>query len=177
MDTNFTSQKNTAETKLKSNPILAGLITGQLAGLIMAVAVMAVFAILYGRSPLFPVQVIGSTIYGETALHGFHFGALVAGLLLHQLGPSLLWGLAFGLIANRMDLVQTKIALSVGLFIGVVSMVDVFLIVPNVMRALHGSDYWNQEIPLAWDWIAHLIFGSSFALFPYVQKRTLARKL
>jgi hypothetical protein len=157
-------------SKAGTHPLLTGVVTGQIAGLIMAVAVMGVFLIVYGKSPLFPVQVIGSTIFGAAALEGLHIPALLAGLLLHQLGPSLFWGLVFGFCANRMQITGTRSALFLGLAIGVISMVDVYLLVPAVMNALHGADFWNQQVPMFWDWVAHIIFGASFALYPKVSQ-------
>lgn len=153
--------------------MLGGSITGQVAGLIMAVAVMAVFVIFYGTSPLYPVQVIGSTLVGASALDGFHLGAVLAGLLIHQLGPSLLWGGIFGLIASQLREVTAQTALLIGLGIGVVSMIDVYILVPAVMNALHGVDFWNQEVPMFWDWVAHLAFGASFALYPKIASKLL----
>lgn len=163
----------TVQTKSveNSSSLLAGAITGQIAGLIMAVAVMAVFVIFYGRSPLYPVQVIGSTVFGGEALQGFHFGAVLAGLLLHQLGPALAWGLLFGAVVGKIDQITTKQSLILGLMLGAVSMIDVYVFVPAVMHALHGVDYWNQEIPMFWDWVAHLVFGISFSLYPKVAQK------
>src|SRR5437868_10194516 len=88
-------------TESKSKTLISGIVTGQVAGLIMAVVVMIVFAVFLGKSPLYPVQVIGSVLFGESALQGFHFGALLAGLVLHQAGPSLLWGVIYGLLAAK----------------------------------------------------------------------------
>ena len=77
MDTTLPNTTYTGDqTKLEGRPILGGIITGQIAGLIMAVVVMLVFTIFLGKGPLYPVQVIGSTVYGDKALHGFHAGAL-----------------------------------------------------------------------------------------------------
>src|SRR3954465_4393043 len=87
----------------KSKTMVAGIVTGQAAGLIMAVVVMAVFTIFLGHGPLYPVQVIGSTIYGEAALQGYHIPAILAGLVLHQAGPSLFWGAVFGLLAGKIS--------------------------------------------------------------------------
>ncbi|MEZ4744406.1 MAG: hypothetical protein R3B45_18460 [Bdellovibrionota bacterium] len=154
-----------------STQLISGIITGQLAGLIMAVVVMAVFAIFLGKSPLFPVQVIGSTIVGESALHGFHFGALLLGLILHQAGPSLLWGTVYGLIASKLSEVENLKALQIGIGVGLVSMVGPYFLIPLVMKSLHGVDFWNQEVPMFWDWAAHLVFGASFALYPTVFKK------
>lgn len=166
------------DTALKSNqsqvsaqPLLAGIITGQVAGLIMAVVVMAVFTIFLGKSPLYPVQVIGSTLVGEPALQGFHFGALLAGLILHQLGPSLLWGFLYGLVAGKFPLQTTASALILGLGLGVVSMIGPYALIPAVMEFMQGVDFWNREVPMAWDWAAHLVFGASFALYPMIRAK------
>jgi hypothetical protein len=158
------------KTSDSTRPILSGIITGQIAGLIMAIVVMAVFAIFLGHSPLYPVQVIGSTLFGEAALQGFHFGALLAGLLLHQLGPSLLWGFVFGILAAKFSVQTTKQSLTLGLVLGVVSMVGPYLLIPAVMNTLQGVDYWNREVPMFWDWAAHIVFGASFALYPKALK-------
>jgi hypothetical protein len=157
-----------------SSKTLAGIVTGQVAGLIMAVVVMLVFTVFLGKNPLFPVQVIGSTVFGEEALHGIHFGAVLAGLLLHQLGPSLLWGFIFGLMASKFRIESSSQALKYGLALGVFSMVGPFILIPFVMKTLHGVDFWNQEVPMFWDWAAHIVFGASFALYPQI-KNKLAR--
>ena len=162
------------ETVLKSESkpsIINGIITGQIAGLIMAVVVMLVFVIFYGKSPLYPVQVIGSMVYGEAALPNFNLGAVVAGLILHQAGPSLLWGFLFGAFASRVDIHSASKALGYGIALGVISMVGPYFLIPTLMHAFHGVDIWNREVPLFWDWAAHLVFGASFALYPYVQRK------
>jgi hypothetical protein len=157
------------QARVIDRPVFSGIITGQLAGLIMAVVVMIVFAVFLGKSPLFPVQVIGSTLYGSEALNGFHFGALLAGLLLHQLGPSLLWGVIFGLIAARANITTTGSALKLGLGLGLISMVGPYLLIPFVMHTMQGADYWNQNVPMFWDWAAHVVFGACFALYPMIR--------
>lgn len=165
--------KSNTKTKAISTerPVLSGIITGQLAGLIMALVVMVVFTVFLGKDPLYPVQVIGSAIFGESALQGFHFGALLAGLVLHQAGPSLLWGYVYGQFAKNFEPANTSAALGLGLVVGIISMVGPYLLIPAVMNTLHGVDYWNREVPMLWDWAAHLVFGASFALYPLVQKK------
>jgi len=164
-----------SQTKLSSpavaRPILSGIITGQVAGLIMAVVVMLVFTVFLGKNPLYPVQVIGSAVFGESALHGLNIGAILAGLVLHQLGPSLLWGFVFGLIASKQSIQTTQSALKVGLVLGVIAMVGPYLLIPAVMKALQGVDIWNREVPIFWDWAAHLVFGASFILYPAIQRK------
>ncbi len=161
------------EAKRKST-LLSGIVTGQVAGLIMAVVVMAVFTLFLGKGPLYPVQVIGSTLVGETALHGFNLKALLAGLLLHQLGPSLLWGVVFGFLASRFYVDTARHALTLGLALGAFAMVGPSLLIPPLMKAMQGIDIWNREVPILWDWAAHLVFGASFTLFPYIHRK-LAR--
>jgi hypothetical protein len=151
--------------------MLSAIITGQIAGLIMAVVVMLVFVVFFGKSPLYPVQVIGSMVFGEAALPNFHFGALLAGLALHQLGPSLMWGVVFGWIAKQSSIQTTKESLILGIGVGIISMTGPYLLIPFLMNTLHGVDIWNREVPLFWDWAAHIVFGASFALYPLVAKK------
>lgn len=151
--------------------LLPGIITGQLAGLIMAVVVMLVFALFLGKSFIYPVQVIGSALLGESALQGFNILAILAGLVLHQLGPSLLWGFVFSKVANRFSVKTLSASLAAGLVIGVISMVGPYVLIPTLMKTLHGVDFWNREVPMMWDWAAHLVFGASFALYPTVLKK------
>jgi hypothetical protein len=170
------TMRNLSATAVEEAPaehgaVLSAVVTGQAAGLIMAVVVMAVFALFLGTSPLYPVQVIGSMVFGESALQGFHLGALLAGLLLHQLGPSLLWGAVFGALASKFRVRTTGESLKLGLGVGVLSMVGPYLLIPFLMNALHGADYWNREVPMMWDWAAHIVFGAAFALYPYFRKR------
>ena len=170
---------STAQTKsgfnesVKSDKrsLIAGILTGQVAGLIMAVVVMLVFTLFLGKGPLYPVQVIGSMVFGAPALNGFHLGAFLAGLILHQLGPSLLWGFLFGILAQRFSVVTAGSALRLGLIVGLISMVGPYVLIPTIMKALHGVDFWNQEVPMMWDWAAHLVFGASFALFPRIKSK------
>ena len=168
--TNNLNTPTRPEVTSESN-ILSGILTGQAAGLIMAVVVMIVFFVFLGKSPLFPVQVIGSVLVGENALNGFHLGALLTGLVLHQLGPSLLWGIIFGVVAKKINAQTITQSLALGLAIGVISMVGPYLLIPFVMKTMQGVDYWNQQVPIMWDWAAHIVFGASFALYPYIQKK------
>ncbi|WP_295901071.1 hypothetical protein [uncultured Bdellovibrio sp.] len=154
-----------------SRSLVTGIVTGQIAGLIMAVVVMVVFTVFLGKSPLYPVQVIGSVLFGESALQGFHLGALLAGLLLHQLGPSLLWGVLYGVVASKLQPQSKGAALMLGLGVSVVSMAGPYVLIPLVMNIMQGVDYWNREVPMFWDWAAHIVFGASFALYPMIEKK------
>ena len=158
-------------SKAEAKPIVSGILTGQIAGLIMAVVVMLVFTLFLGKGPLYPVQVIGSTLFGEQALVGFHLGAFLAGLLLHQLGPSLLWGTIYGVLADKLSVGDSSKALGLGIAVGIISMVGPYVLIPFIMNLLQGVDIWNREVPMIWDWAAHLVFGASFVLYPKILKR------
>lgn len=170
-----TTMKSASQVELKETGgkkvILSGVITGQIAGLIMAVVVMVVFAVFLGKNFLYPVQVIGSTFVGEKALEGINLFAILVGLVLHQLGPSLLWGTIYGFLATMISVNTPKKALLLGLGLGVFSMVGPYLLIPFVMNTLQGVDYWNREVPILWDWAAHLVFGASFVLYPMILKK------
>jgi hypothetical protein len=161
---------------LTKKEVISGVITGQIAGLIMALVVVLVFSIFLGTSPFFPVQVIGSMAMGESAIQGNNFLAVLVGVLLHQLGPSLLWGTIYGVMAKRFSIITQRNALLVGLGVGVVSMVGPYLLIPKLMISFHGVDYWNQNVPMLWDWAAHLVFGASFVLYPAVFKKVEEKK-
>lgn len=164
-------KSNSSQVETNPKSLVSAIITGQIAGLIMAVVVMLVFSLFLGKNPLYPVQVIGSTIFGESALNGFHFGALIAGLVLHQAGPSLLWGFLYGLFAKKYSLDSSSKALGFGLVLAVISMLGPYLLIPFVMNTIQGVDFWNREVPLFWDWAAHIVFGASFVLYPKVLKK------
>ena len=155
--------------------LIAGAIAGQLAGLVMAVVVMAVFTVFLGKGPLYPVQVIGSFVFGDEALRGFHLPAFLAGLVLHQLGPSLFWGIAFGALASslkpRPGLPLGALALAVGL---ASQAIDVHLGLAVAFPALHGHDIWAEQVPLFWSWAAHAVFGLGLLTFPWVRRRWAA---
>ena len=149
--------------------LVAGAIAGQISGLIMAVVMMAVFTIFLGKGPLYPVQVIGSFIFGDAAIQGFNLPALLAGLVLHQAGPSLFWGIVFGGVLYALDVRRSGVVVLLGAIVGFVSqVVDVNLVIPAAMKALHGHDIWAEQVPAFWSWAAHLVFGLGLAVFPWV---------
>jgi hypothetical protein len=150
----------------KPHPIWSGIVAGQFGGLVMAVALMLIFALFMGTNALYPVQVIGSAFAGSTALDGFNLGAVIIGVVIHFVGPSLFWGFIFGVLAKSLSITTYKTSLLVGLLVGAVAMVDSYYLVPRFMAFMQGEDYWNREIPLVWDWVSHLCYGASFVLYP-----------
>jgi hypothetical protein len=150
---------------------LPAILTGQLAGLIMAAAIIVVFSLVLGKAPLFPVQLIGSIVLGDSVLHGFDLPAVLTGVVLHQAGPSLLWSLLFGYVAMRFQVRDALGSLGLGLLTAVVSMLGPYLLIPYIFQMMQGADLWNREVPVFWDWAAHLIYGASFALYPWVKSK------
>lgn len=168
-----TQSAATPSYKLEAMPrnvLIAGILTSQVAALIMAVVMMAVFAVFLGKSPLYPVQVIGSTIYGEQALQGFQTNAFLAGLVLH-LAVAFAWGLVFCVFAAVFGAETALKAGMMGVVVAILSMVDAYVFVPHVMLSRHGVDIWNREVPIFWDWAAHMVFGASFAFYPAVLRK------
>jgi len=152
--------------------IAAAIVTGQISGLIMAVVMMAVFTIFIGKGPLYPVQVIGSFVFGDQALQGFQLPAFMTGLVLHQFGPALFWSLVFGGAVYTLN-VRGGVGLwTLGVAIGLLSQfIDVNLIMPAAMRALHGHDIWAEQVPAFWSWAAHLVYGLGLSLYPRIYNR------
>ncbi|MCC6598010.1 MAG: hypothetical protein IT559_04400 [Alphaproteobacteria bacterium] len=147
--------------------LIAALLTSQAAGLIMAVVVMAVFTLFLGKGPIYPVQVIGSIAFGEPALTGFNPAAFLTGLVVHQ-GVALAWGVVFWVFARTLTIQTVKQAVILGLSVAVLSMIDTYVLVPFAMKALHGMDIWNREVPIFWNWAAHIVFGLSYGLYPKI---------
>lgn len=160
---------------LRSHAVIGGLLTSQAAGLIMAVVVMIVFTVFLGKGPLYPVQVIGSTIFGENALVGFNFSAFLAGLILHQ-SVALAWGVVFTFLAIALKVRTIKQSVILGVLVAVVSMVDTYFFVPAVMNHFHGVDIWNREVPIFWNWAAHLVFGLSYGLYPVIVAKLATKR-
>ena len=152
--------------------LIVGAITGQVAGLVMAIALMVMFTLFLGKGPAYPVQVIGSFAFGDAALVGFHLPAFLTGLLLHQAGASLVWGLIFALVVNRFHPLRRGGYFAIAIGVGLLSEVlDVYVLVPAYMNARFGHNIWAENVPQFWDWTAHLIFGLSFVAFPWIYRR------
>ena len=140
---------------------------GQLAGLVMAVVMMLVYALFLGQSIFFPVQVIASLLLGHDALTQATPGVIAFGVLLHQLGPSLGWSLVFfGLLMLVKERVDLNRAMMIGFLVGLASIiVDVYLIGPGLQRITAGENLWLQNVPRFWDWAAHMVYGLSLGFF------------
>lgn len=157
-----------ASKSLNRYEVFAGVLSGQVAGLIMAAVMVFVFAVVLGTGPLYPVQIIGSMALGRTALEGTNWAAVALGVLLHQLGPALFWGFIYGLLASKFSVKTSMEALMLGLGIGCLSMIGPYYLIPFLMNSMHGEDLWNLNVPMMWDWAAHLVYGASFIFYPKI---------
>lgn len=159
------TQPRTARSTLKRD-LIGAVLAGQGAGLIMAIAMIAIFTLALRTAWYLPVQVIGSFALGDEALPGQFSGVpFLAGLALHQLVPTLAWSIAFGFLVNKVPRTWPNV-LALGLATGAFSqIIDSALIVPALMNRFHGHNPWAEHVPIAWSWVAHLVFGLGFLLY------------
>ncbi|MFL5320240.1 MAG: hypothetical protein ACJ790_11335 [Myxococcaceae bacterium] len=156
----------------------SSLAAGQLAGIVMAVVMVAVYALILGEHPLYPVQVIASILLGHDALVHRTAGVLLTGVLFHQLVPCLLWSVAYFACVMfarlRMDLNRS---LMLGFLIGLISeIIDVYLIAPVLLRMTAGENLWMMHVPRFWDWAAHAVYGLALGFFYWAVRNAIEKR-
>lgn len=161
------------ESEAVKRSVVKSLVTGQIAGLVSAVVLMLLFA-LNGVNPLYPLQVIGSLVLGQTYLQDINAAAVIMGLVVHQGVFAVILGLVFGAVASSTPVTTYMKAASIGLGLGVVAMILPTLLFPAFTVPVHGADIWNSEIPMALSWITFLVFGVSFGVYPWVAQKIQA---
>src|ERR1700729_4164458 len=120
--------------------LAAGVRAGQVAGLAMAVSMMALFSVFLQKSPFYPIEVIASAVLGEHTLDGIQGRTIVVGLLIHQLGLSLIWGAVFGLLVWAGKPRASGTLLLFGLLVGALAqVVDVYVVIPLLSGAWAGK--------------------------------------
>jgi len=155
-----------------------GVIAGQVAGLAMAFVMMALFTTFLDKSPFYPLALIGRAFLDGVPRDHVSPRAIAVGLLVHQLGPSLVWGVVFGLVVWTFHPRSGKALLMLGLIVGAVAhVVDVQVILPAVGHAgrawiaglgpVHVNNTWTGDMPVPLSWIAHLTFGLGLSLHPW----------
>jgi len=145
-----------------------GLVAGQTAGIVMAVALMAVYTFVFGQSPFVPLQTIGAYARGASALDGIDPVAIAAGVALHQLGFALAWGLLFGIFVAVIRPERALSLMFLGLAVGLLAqVVDVYVVLPQLATALHVPNYWAEHVHPAASWFVHVVFGLSLSLYPW----------
>lgn len=158
------AQSPAARSSFKRD-LLGALFAGQLGGLIMVVALCAVFSLFLGTAWYHPVQVIGAVAWGDEALPGgFFFPAFISGLLIHQ-AIAAAWSVAFGNLMNKVQRTFSNV-LTLGLATAALSQVlDTSLLAPAIMNRFHGHNIWSENVPLGWSWIVHGVFGLGFLAY------------
>jgi hypothetical protein len=145
--------------------LAAGAVAGQVGGGAFAVIAIGLCRVFLRTSGFFPMQAIAASMTDPHAVEGVNPDAFIIGLLIHQLVPSLAWGLVFGALVwavrPRRNAGLTLLGLAVGL---VAWLVDVELLVPALA---HNPDLWNSAIPLPIGLLAHLAYGLGLSLLPW----------
>lgn len=148
------------------NPIFTAFVAGQAAGLVMlAVAIM--LAVAMGKSLAFPLQMMTALMVGPDALQEVTLDTIVPGLLAHQVGPTLLWSKAFGLmVAFKSEPWRLLHAMLVGATTGTLALLtDVYLFMPRIQHQLHARDLWSEHMTEMGSWATHLAFGLALGCF------------
>jgi hypothetical protein len=157
--------------------LIAGVQAGQVAGLAMAGALMAIFSVFLGKSMFYPLQIIAASVLGESAIARLDARTLVVGVLVHQLGLALLWGVVFGVVVWLKKPRGSVALMALGLFVGALSQItDVHLLLPLLSGAfsdrvpffgpLLRANLWTL-VPSAASWLAHLVFGLALSVYPW----------
>jgi hypothetical protein len=157
--------------------LIAGVQAGQVAGLAMAAALMATFSVFLHKSLFYPLQIIAASVLGENAIRRLDARTLIVGVLVHQLGPALLWGVVFGVAVWLFKPRRGITLMALGLFVGALAqIIDVHLLLPLLTRVFSGhfpllaplqrANLWMQ-VPIATSWFGHLVFGFALSFYPW----------
>ena len=164
------------EWSVLARDLIGGVATGEMAGLVMLATMMVSHAVLFGTSVWFPLQVIGSFLFGDAALDGARTEAAVTGLILHLLGPSLFWGFVFGALVHVTGFRRGFGIFALGPLVGLAaSVIDVKLILPAAMTEMYGQDIWAREILGLRSWLYHIVFGLTLTRFAWVYRTLFAQ--
>jgi hypothetical protein len=160
-----------------SRDIQNGALAGIVAGLAMAVCLMALFAAFLGKSIFYPVGIVAESALAGSDVIRSTLGALIAGIFVHELGPSMVWGIVFGVVVWVARPRRGASLLLLGLLLGATAqIVDVDLVLPALSTslqsplasvALHPHDTWTTDVPVVVSWIAHLAYGTALSIYPW----------
>ncbi len=152
-----------------SRAVSAGIVAGQIGGLAMAIAMVGVFHFVLGKSPFVPFQVIGATVLGYTGgAAAADAPAALLGFLVHQLVPSLSWGIAFGLLELVVRPQRASGLVWMGLAVGALAQViDVYIVLPYAHAHLIVEDAWRTTVHPVASWLFHLVFGMGLSFYPW----------
>jgi hypothetical protein len=155
--------------------VAAGALAGQVAGLAMVVVMMALFSVFLRESPFSPVEAIAAAVLGEHVVGSLDARTLIVGVLVHQLGPALFWGVFFGAVVWLVKPRRGMALMLMGLLVGALAqIVDIYLVLPALSRHAHAlgdlaaaGNVWTAHVPPAVSWIGHLMFGAALSFYPW----------
>ena len=158
--------------------LISGVRAGQVAGLAMAGALMALSGVFLNKGLFYPLEVIAASVFGESAIGRLDVPTLVVGLLVHQFGPALAWGVVFGIVVWLFKPRRSVALMMWGILVGAIAqIVDVHILLPLLSGDLSGrlpffgplqhENLWAQHIPVVASWLGHLVFGLSLSLYPW----------
>jgi hypothetical protein len=159
-----------------SASLVASVIASMVGATLMAIVLTVAFLRYDGRPLYYPLQIIGTFLFGDVSLISPRWEIYPTAAALH-FGVCAFWGLAFAFAATRLR-VDKSIGGSImlGLVVGTASqIVDIDLIAPALQNRLWGHDLWSENVPPVFSWLGHIVFGLSFAVFPFVFRRLWIR--
>jgi hypothetical protein len=154
----------------------AGVLAGEVAGITMALAMIGIFHFALDRSPFMPFQVIGATVIGASRATNAAPVVSVLGLFVHQLVPSVVWGLAYGVAVVYARPKRARTLLFLGLAVGAVAqIVDVYMFLPWAEDLGLFVDHYARYVHPVWSWLYHFAFGVGLSFYPWKYDPTVAR--
>ena len=166
----------TAHAARWSASMLSAFIASQVGGVLMALTLAGWFVVADNATLLHPLRVIATFRYGERAMYELTTSGFLWAAAFHA-GVCAAWGILFGFLATTLRVDKSLWGPTVlGLAIGLGSqIVDVNIVTPVAMEALHGHDLWADHVPPAASWAAHLAFGLGFSSFTPIFRRLWLR--
>jgi hypothetical protein len=154
----------------------SGLLAGEVAGLVMAGSMMAIYSFVLEKSPFLPLQIIGTAVYGSAPTEAVDPLGFVAGLAVHQLVPALVWGLIFGALVSALRPSRSWSLMFLGLGTGALAqIVDVYILLPHAKSAFAGVQAWATDVHPLTSWLVHLVYGLALSFFPWKYDPASAR--
>jgi hypothetical protein len=166
----FMLQRRKAERESfsRSRAVRAGMVAGQVGGLTMGLTMMFIHFAL-GKVPFLPFQAIGASMLAmKAASHAIDLPVALLGLVVHELVPSLVWGIAFGVLVTLARPGRAVTLLFLGLAMGALAQViDVYVVLPCASSAGIVTNQWSANVHPFWSWFFHLSFGLGLSLAPW----------
>ena len=152
-----------------SASVVSGVLASLIGGVVMACVMIVAFMAFQHTSFFYALRPIGTFLYGDRMLVAPTPAMYLAAAGMH-FGVCAIWGIIFGFAATLLRADKSVGgSLMLGIVIGLGSqIIDVNLAAPAVMNALWGTDLWTATVPPPYSWLAHIAFGLSFVVAPFI---------